>query len=265
MTGRRAARPVLAMAAVTAAGGTASWLLGRTAAQVAGNQAAPWIVGRASGVTAYLLLVAVVAAGLLLAHPWRTRISRPTQVTRIRLHVALTTFALAFTVLHVVVLACDRHAGVGWRGALLPMGAQYRPVAVTLGLVGLYAGLLSGVTATLAGRITARVWWPLHKGAVLALMLVWGHGVLAGSDSPTLLAGYLATGAGILILAVTRYVATAPADRLAAAHRSAGVFAGPSIEPSNLPRTSGLPHPSNLPHTSGVAAGSISDLLRRAS
>ena len=99
------------------------------------------------------------------------------------MHVSLAVFTLAFTALHVVVLATDSYAGVGWRGALVPMAATYRPVPVTLGVIGVYAGLLAGLTAALAGRVTARIWWPIHKVAALSLVLVWVHGVLAGSDT----------------------------------------------------------------------------------
>lgn len=209
----RIVRGIATIAAASAAGWSTAWLLGRAAQAVSGNRQAPWIVGRASGITAYVLLVAVVAMGLVLAHPWRTRIRRPSTVSRIRAHAILASFTLAFTVLHVVVLATDHYAGVGWRGALLPLGASYRPVPVTLGVIGLYAGLLSGVTASLAGRIAARVWWPLHKVSAGALILVWAHGLLAGSDSSALRMLYLATGAGLMIMAVSRYTATTPADR----------------------------------------------------
>jgi hypothetical protein len=212
---RDTVRRVMVVVVAAAAGGATMWLLGRAAAAVAGSRTAPWIIGRASGVTAYLLLFTVVATGLALAHPWRTRIRRPSSPTRIRIHAALTTFTLAFTVLHIVVLATDEYAGVGWRGAILPMGATYRPVPVTLGLVGLYAGLLAGLTAALAGRVTARLWWPLHKVAAVSFGLVWAHGLLAGSDNVTLRAGYLVTGAVVVALAVSRYVTTTPADRFA--------------------------------------------------
>jgi len=158
-TATRAVGGVLMLAG---AGWATAWLLGRAATSVAGNHNAPWIVGRASGITAYLLLLAVTALGLALSHPWRARYRRPSTVARIRAHAVLATFTLAFTVLHIVVLANDSYAGVGWRGALLPMGASYRPVPVTLGVIGLYSGLLSGVTAAMAGRLTARLWWPLH-------------------------------------------------------------------------------------------------------
>ncbi|HET9655691.1 MAG TPA: hypothetical protein VFP72_10080 [Kineosporiaceae bacterium] len=202
--------------AITAAGAGTAWLLGRAAAAVSGNRQAPWIVGRASGITAYLLLLLVVMMGLVLAHPWRARLRRPSTVSRIRLHVVLTAFTLAFTVLHVVVLATDHYAGVGWRGALLPLGASFRPVPVTLGVIGLYAGLLAGATAVLAGRLPARIWWPLHKVSGLALLLVWVHGLTAGSDTPALLGLYAGGGLLVLLLAVSRYVATTPADRLEA-------------------------------------------------
>jgi hypothetical protein len=130
-------------------------------------------------------------------------------------HVSLAVFTLAFVVLHVVVLATDSYAGVGWRGTLVPMGATYRPVPVTLGVVGLYAGLLAGLTAALAGRLPLRVWWPVHKVAALGLVLVWLHGVQAGSDSALLSWMYIGTGLAVALLALSRYAARTPADRLA--------------------------------------------------
>ncbi len=192
-----------------------AWLVGRGVVAVAGNQQAPWILGRAAGVTSYLLLVGLVVFGLVLSHPWRTRFARPSTATRIRIHISLAVFTLAFLVLHVVVLATDSYAGVGLRGALLPMGASYRPVPVTLGVIGAYAGLLAGVTAALAGRVSARVWWPIHKVAAGSLVLVWVHGVMSGSDTTPLLALYLVTGAVVVGLAISRYAARTPSDRLA--------------------------------------------------
>jgi len=215
----RLVRPVRSgatLALLTAGGGATAWLLGRAAQQLSGHHDAPWIVGRASGITAYVLLVAVVTMGLLLAHPWRTRQHHPSTVTRIRLHAVLAGFTLAFTALHVIVLATDPYAGVGWTGVLLPMGASYRPAPVTLGVIGLYSGLISGITAALAGRIAARAWWPLHKVSAAALVVVWLHGLLAGSDALALLLMYGLSGAGVIALAVSRYVATTPRDRVQA-------------------------------------------------
>lgn len=206
-------RAVVVVLVTTASAGVTGWLVGRTAQAVAGNRNAPWIIGRAAGISAYLLLVLLVATGLVLSHPGRSKLRRPGPATRIRLHVSLAVFTLALTVLHVVVLATDSYAHVGWSGALLPLGSSYRPVAVTLGVVGAYAGLLAGVTAALSGRrVIARVWWPVHKVASGSLVLVWAHGVAAGIDTPSLTVLYAATGAALLALAVWRYVARTPAE-----------------------------------------------------
>ncbi len=213
---RRGLRATAVAVGTAGAAGGSAWLLGRAAQAVSGNRHAPWIVGRASGITASVVLLLVVVMGLVLAHPWRSRLRRPSTVSRIRAHVVLAVFALAFTVLHIVVLATDQYAGVGWRGALLPLGASYRPVPVTLGVVGLYAGLLAGITASLAGRTVLRLWWPVHKVSGVALVLVWVHGLLAGSDSSVLRPFYLAGALLVLGIALSRYLATSPADRLAA-------------------------------------------------
>lgn len=179
---------------------------GKVITQVAGDRMAPWIIGRASGVCAYVLLVAVVLLGLVLSHPARARLGGSTPA-RIRLHMALALFTFAFVALHVVVLASDRYAGVGWWGTVVPMGASYRPAAITLGLIGMWIGLLAGLSAALAGHLPRRAWWPLHKIAAVSLVLVWLHGVLAGGDTPALLTLYVATGALIVGTGVSRYVA----------------------------------------------------------
>ncbi len=166
-----------------------------------------WVLGRAGGLASYVLLVALVSTGLVLAHPWSRHLHRPSPRTRLTLHVSLATFTLVFTVLHIVVLVLDPWAKVGVLGALLPMASGYRPVAVTLGVLALWAGLVAGLTAALAGRFAIRVWWPIHKVAAASLVLVWAHSVLAGSDVVALQGFYLATGCAVLALAVTRYAA----------------------------------------------------------
>ena len=220
-----------------------SWCIGVAVASVVGNRMAPWILGRASGITSYLLLVALVLLGLALSHPHRARWRRPSAAVRIRAHVSLSVFTLAFTVLHIVVLATDRYAGVGWWGVLVPMGSTYRPMPVTLGVIALWAGLAAGVTAALAGRISRRAWWPVHKVAVLALLLVWLHGILSGIDTPPLLTMYVVTGGAVVGVAVSRYTSTtvrADVEALAAvratevpvARMPGGLFLPPAAAPA---------------------------------
>ena len=209
--GRSWLGPAGAVLAVVAAG-AASALAARVVLDaVSGAEAVPWVLARASGVTSYVLLVALVVTGLVLAHPWARHLRRPAPATRLVLHAGLATFTLVFTVLHVVVLATDPWAQVGWRGVLLPMASVYRPVPVTLGVLAVWAGLLTGVTARWAGRI-GRVWLPVHRVALGVFALVWAHGVLAGTDTSALRGFYLATGAAVAGLAVSRYGARTPRE-----------------------------------------------------
>ena len=197
---------------VTVSAVVTSWLIGTAVSAIAGDRMAPWILGRAAGITSYLLLVALVLMGLALSHPGRARWRRPSSATRIRTHVSLSVFTFLFVVLHIVVLATDSYAGVGWWGTFVPMGASYRPLPVTLGVIALYAGLAAGLTASLAGRWARRVWWPIHKVAIVSLVLVWLHGVLAGADSSALLGMYVLTGLAVLGLAISRYTTATARD-----------------------------------------------------
>lgn len=205
---------ILGVLAVTASSAVTAGLIGQAVSSVAGDRNAPWILGRATGIAAYLLMVALVAMGLVLSHPRRVRWRRPGSAARLRIHLSLAVFTLAFLTLHVVVLATDEYAKVGWWGAVLPMASQYRPVAVTLGVVGAYCGLLAGLTAALAGGLARRVWWPVHKVSTVSLILVWLHSLLAGNDSAALRPMYLGTAVALVVLAFSRYTAATPTDRV---------------------------------------------------
>ena len=73
------------------AAGASSWLVARGVLALSREPMGPWLLARAGGLTSYLLLVTLVCTGLVLAHPWRTRITRPTTATRLRIHAALAT------------------------------------------------------------------------------------------------------------------------------------------------------------------------------
>ncbi len=208
------AHPIRSTVLVALAAGITGSLAGIAYSMITTAPMQPWLMARASGITAYLLLTLVTIMGLLLSHPRRARWARPSSVARIRLHVVLTVLALAFTVFHFVVLALDPYAKVGWAGALLPMAADYRPVPVTLGVLSLWTGLIVGLTAGLAGRGLGRIWLPLHRFSAVAWILAWVHGLLAGSDTTPLLMLYVVTGAAVVLLALWRYVSRSPADEV---------------------------------------------------
>jgi predicted ferric reductase len=174
-----------------------------------------WVLARSAGLTAYILLAFVVALGLLLSHPHRSLWRWPVFITRLRIHVGLAVFALVFTALHVVVLITDDFAHVGLLGAFLPMASEYRPLPVTLGILGVWAGAAAGVTAARAGhRLSRKIWWVLHKIAAVSFVLVWFHSLLSGSDPSALMPVYVVSGAGLIGLALWRYSSRTPIEGL---------------------------------------------------
>jgi sulfoxide reductase heme-binding subunit YedZ len=167
----------------------------------------PWILGRGLGLAAFLAFLLATSVGLWLHHPWRSRLRWPDQLGQIRLHAWLAAAALMLTVGHVLALALDRYAGVGWAGAFVPGRSGYRPLAVALGTVALYLALLAVATAALAGRLFRRSWLRVHRIAAACFAMAWWHGVWAGSDVLRLRPLYLAAAALVVPLAVTRHLA----------------------------------------------------------
>ncbi len=169
----------------------------------------PWILGRGLGVAAYLALTAMVALGVWLRHPWRSRFHRTSAEAVLRGHVTLAACTLTLLAGHLTSLALDRYAGVGWVGALVPFGAHYRPTGVALGTLAFYGVVLVAGTAALAGSIGRRVWFPVHTVSVLVFCLTLAHGALSGSDGYTLRWVYVASGVLVLGLQATRWAAGA--------------------------------------------------------
>ena len=157
----------------------------------------PWIAARALGVTAYLLLALQVATGLLLSHPRNTATWRKTRQT-FPWHELLTVFTFAFLILHIVLMAIDPWAKVGWMGAFLPGFSGYRPPAVAIGTVALYAMIFTSVTAKWTKLLPGGWWLKAHRFAALTFLLTWVHSVLAGTDNGALVPFYLLTGLPIL-------------------------------------------------------------------
>jgi len=170
----------------------------------------PWITGRALGIAGYLSLSALVAFGVWMRHPWRLRWPLVHGETRLRIHATLGAATLAVVAGHLVSLAADRYAGVGWIGAFVPGESRYRTFAVALGTVALLFMLVLTATARLAGRRGARRWLAYHRLAAATFALVWVHGVLAGADTKALRVLYVTTGAFVALLVVTRYAAREP-------------------------------------------------------
>jgi sulfoxide reductase heme-binding subunit YedZ len=187
-----------------------SWFIGRvTGAQgrtLLHNKMLPWILGRGLGVAAYIALTAMIVLGLWLRHPWRARFRRPAPATILWAHVALAACTITLVAGHLVALALDKYAGVGWTGAFVPWGAQFKSTGVALGTLALYGLILVIGTAALAGSIGRSSWFPIHSVSVLVFCVTVAHGIMSGSDGGTLRWVYVASGLLVVILQFTRWL-----------------------------------------------------------
>jgi hypothetical protein len=163
-----------------------------------------WLAGRATGITAYVLLTVLVSLGLILSHPT----NQSTWKLSKRLfpwHENLFVFVVAFLVAHVVSIILDPYAGVGIAGSFVPGLSSYRSAPVALGTLGLYAALVSGITGRWSSLLPKGLWLKLHRFALVAWIVSWLHGLLAGTDSSALVPLYVGTGLLVMLAGAYRY------------------------------------------------------------
>jgi hypothetical protein len=163
-----------------------------------------WLVARASGMTAYLILTFVVATGLILSHPVNKSTWKLSK-TLFPWHENLFVFIVAFVAGHVVSLILDPYAGVGIAGTLIPGLSSYRSVPVALGTLALYALLVAALTARYTKLLPAGTWLKLHRLSIVVWALSWTHGIVAGTDSGSIASLYVVSGGLIVVSAAYRY------------------------------------------------------------
>ena len=140
-----------------------------------------WILARASGLTAYLLVTASMLAGLVLKSRPLGKALRPAAVTDV--HRTLALAALGMTSLHGVALVLDSTVAIGPLALVVPGLVPYRPVWTGLGVAS--AELLAVLIASFSvrKRIGTRAWRRLHWVSYGLFAAATLHGLAAGSDS----------------------------------------------------------------------------------
>ena len=163
-----------------------------------------WLASRAAGFTALAILTIQIALGLVLSHPTNKstwRLSR----RLFPLHENIWVFVLAFLAGHVASLVVDPYAGVGLAGAFIPGLSSYRSAPVALGTLGLWALLVTGLTARYTKALPAGLWLSIHRLSLVVFALAWMHGLLAGTDSLPLVGFYVLSAGLVVAAAAYRY------------------------------------------------------------
>jgi methionine sulfoxide reductase heme-binding subunit len=161
-----------------------------------------WLAARATGVVAFGLLTLQVLIGLVMSHP-HNKATWKLSKRVFPWHDHIWVFVMAFLAAHVLSLVVDSKSGVDVVGAFIPGMSRYRSSPVALGTLALYAFVVTAVSARWTKLLPAGAWLSLHRLAALIFWLSWLHGVLAGTDTPALLAFYIV--AAVLVIAVAAY------------------------------------------------------------
>jgi sulfoxide reductase heme-binding subunit YedZ len=163
-----------------------------------------WILLRAAGIGAYVMLFFSVAWGLIASSSLvKRRISKPSAIA---FHQFCATTGVVLLGVHLGLLLVDRFMPFSLPDVLVPMHSVFRPVAITMGIGAMY-GMVIVLVSSWLRKPLGTVWWRrLHLLAVPAFTLALAHGVFAGSDTqhPWMWGLYAATGLIVLFLALVR-------------------------------------------------------------
>jgi methionine sulfoxide reductase heme-binding subunit len=165
-----------------------------------------WIVARASGLTAYVLLTLSVLAGLILrSRPFGRAVKAASVMD---LHRLLALLGLASLGVHGTALLLDRTVHMPVIGLFVPGSSPYRPVAVAFGVVAAELMGLVVVSFSVRKLIGQRRWRLLHWSTYGIFGLATAHGLLAGSDSSQSWARNLYLGAVAAVVFATAWRAS---------------------------------------------------------
>ncbi len=193
------------------------WLPGLTTSLLGDQPKAYWYLARASGFVAYLVMWLSVAFGLIITNRLvRLWNGGPTAV---ELHQFTTWLALALTVFHALILLGDRYIQSTPKQVLLPFGyVNYKPEWVGIGQIAFYLAVVVAVSFYFRKQIGYKTWRRLHYLSFVVYVLITAHGVLAGTDGPSLLAVYAISLVATYLLVMYR-VLVGVKDPNAEAHR----------------------------------------------
>jgi methionine sulfoxide reductase heme-binding subunit len=77
----------------------------------------------------------------------------------------------------------DRYFSFTLRDLLEPMASPYRPIWVTLGIIGFYSGAVVALSFYIRRIIGLKTWRILHYVSFILFFIILFHGIKAGTDS----------------------------------------------------------------------------------
>jgi predicted ferric reductase len=140
-----------------------------------------WLLARASGLTAYLLLTGSVLAGLVVKSRPFGRAVKAASATDV--HRFLAQLGLGMLVLHGVALTLDRTVHMSPAALVVPGLSAYRPASVAYGVLAAELAVLIVLSFSLRRHIGMKTWRRFHWLTYLVFLMATIHGLTAGTDS----------------------------------------------------------------------------------
>jgi sulfoxide reductase heme-binding subunit YedZ len=169
----------------------------------AGSQTV-WHIVRATGIVAFVMLAFSTSVGLLISS--RAVPAGRTRVDLYELHTFASLLALGFAGVHALTLLLDNFVSFSPMQILVPFTSSYRPLAVALGIVAMYALTVVYGSFWARKRIGYKRWRTLHYLSFAAFAAVAAHGMLSGADShtPWMVLVYIVSIAAVTALTANR-------------------------------------------------------------
>lgn len=139
-----------------------------------------WMLSRATGLLAYVVLSIDVIVGLLVSTRSADRVVPRGQL--VDLHGWLSPLALALVLAHGSVLLADNYARFDVIDLFVPFASRRWPLAIGIGVLAGYLVLVVHLSFGLRKRIGTAMWRRLHYLSFVAFVLVTIHALAAGTD-----------------------------------------------------------------------------------
>jgi methionine sulfoxide reductase heme-binding subunit len=174
-----------------------------------------WYLARSTGIVALFAMGLSVALGVFLSTRLAPDRRRPAWLLDV--HRWASGVCVVALLAHLGSLVADSYLTFGWRQILLPYTSQWEPVAVSVGVVGLWALVIGTAAAIMRKRLTRRAWLLVHRLTYASFWLSCIHAGLAGTDSGNRLFQGLALvmALGVVFLVLYRVLVTEAPKRSA--------------------------------------------------
>ena len=140
------------------------------------NDKLAWYVSRSSGWVAFVLLAITVVWGILGITKVIERKGLPRWMMDLHKYLALLTMVV-HRLSTSAALVADNFVHIGWREILVPYAFDWKPGAVTFGIVALYLLVVVQVSSWLRPQLPRKVWKATHMLSYPAMWLVAMHGL----------------------------------------------------------------------------------------